>query len=67
MLCSVTRNTTKKKIPKAIKQELLVSRIKIAGDEDYWELNEEWQNAKKPKYAISLVNKYEGLLKGANK
>ena len=67
MLRSVTRNTVKKKIPKAIKQELLVSRIKIADDEDYWELNKEVQDAKKPKYAISLVKKYEGLLRGANR
>ena len=67
MLRSVTRNTAKKKIPKAIKQELLVSRIKIADDEDYWELNKEVQDAKKPKYAISLVKKYEGLLRGANR
>ena len=45
-LRSVTRNTTKKKSPEVIKQELLTSVIEIADEEDYLGLNEEVKNAK---------------------
>ena len=45
-LRSVTRNTTKKKSPEVIKQELLTSIIEIADEEDYLGLNEEVKNAK---------------------
>ena len=64
---SVTRNTKKKKTPEAIKQELLVSIIEIADEEDYIEMSEEVKNAKELKDAVSLVKKYEDLLKGANR
>ena len=36
-------------------------------EEDYLEMNEETANAKEPKEGIHLVEKYEDLLKGANR
>ena len=51
-----------------IKQELLVSILKVFDEEeDYLHMNEEVKNMKKLKDGISLVKKYEDLLKGANR
>ena len=47
LLRGVTRNTKKKKSPKAIKQELLAWIIETV-DEDYSELNQKVKNAKEP-------------------
>ena len=39
----------------------------MGGEEDYLKLNEEVRNAKKPEDVISLVKKYEDLLKEATR
>ena len=62
MKVSVARNETKKKSPQAIKQELLASIIEILDKHDSL-LNEEARNVKEPKEAISIIKKYERLLK----
>ena len=46
-----------------IKQELLASILEVFEEEDYLQMNEEVKNAKEPKDGISLVKKYEDLLK----
>ena len=51
-----------------IKKELLESVMEVSNkEENYLQLNEEVKNAKELKDGIALVNKYENLLKGANK
>ena len=62
MLCSVTRNTTEKKSPEVIRQELLASIVEIS-DEDDSELNKAVRNAKEPKEAMLIIKKYEELFK----
>ena len=49
-----------------IKEELQASILEAFEEEDL-NLNEEVKNAKEVKDGISLVKKYENLLKGANK
>ena len=56
-LRSVTRNTTKKKSPEAIKQELIASVIEIVDEEVCSGLNKEVKNAREPKEVISLIKK----------
>ena len=41
--------------------------MEIADEEDYLEVNEEVKDAKEPKEAISIIKKYEELLKGENR
>ena len=64
----VSRETQQRKShPKAIKQELLASIIKIANEEDYSGLNEVVKNMKESKKAISIIKKYEKLPIGENR
>ena len=56
-LRSVTRNTTKKKLPEAIKQELIASIIEIVDEEVCSGLNKEVKNAREPKEVISVIKK----------
>ena len=57
-----------KKTPEIIKQELLASILEVFDEEeDYLHMNEEVKNMKEMKDGISLVKKYEDLLKGANR
>ena len=62
----VARRMKKKKTPKVIKNELLASILEVF-EEDYLRMSEEVKNAKDPKDDISLVKKYQDLLKGANR
>ena len=57
----------KKKTPEIIKKELLASILEVFEDEDYLQICEEVKNAKNLKDGISLVKKYEDLLKEANR
>ena len=51
-----------------IEKELLASISEVFDEEEeYLSMNEEVKNAKEPKEGISLIKKYEDLLKGANK
>ena len=51
-----------------IEKELLASISEdFDEEEEYVSMNEEVKNAKEPKEGISLIKKYEDLLKGANK
>ena len=51
-----------------IEKELLASISEVFDEEEeYVSMNEEVKNAKEPKEGISLIKKYEDLLKGANK
>ena len=61
----MTKNTTKKKSPETIKQELLTSIIEIVNEEGYSGLNEEVKNAKEPNIdrIINIVGKQGELLK----
>ena len=62
------REMKKKKTPEIIKQELLASILEVFHEEeDYLHMNEEVNNVKELKNGISLVKKYEDLLKGANR
>ena len=56
----------RKKTPEMIKKELEDSILECLGEENV-NLNEELKNAKSLNEGISLVQKYENLLKGANK
>ena len=66
-MCSVARRIKKKKTPETIKKELLASILEVFEEEDYLQICEEVKNVKDLKDGISLVKKYEDLLKGANK
>ena len=58
----------KKKVSDIIEKELLASISEVFDEEEeYVSMNEEVKNAKEPKEGISLIKKYEDLLKGANK
>ena len=57
----------KKKTPEIIKKELLASILEVFEEEDYLQTREEVKNAKDLKDGISLVKKYEDLLKEANR
>ena len=46
---------------------MVESNLEVFEEEDDLQISEEVENAKNPKYGISLVKKYEHLLKGANK
>ena len=46
---------------------MVESNLEVFEEEDDLQMSEEVENAKNPKYGISLVKKYEHLLKGANK
>ena len=62
-----TKMKQKKKTEK-IKKELLASIPEVSNEEeDYLQMNEEVKIAKEVKDCMSLVKKYENLLKGANK
>ena len=55
-------------MPDIIEKELLASISEVFDEEEeYLSMNEEVKNAKEPKEGISLIKKYEDLLKGANK
>ena len=56
-----------KKTPETIKKELLESISEVFEDENYLQICEEVKNAKDLKDGISLVKKYEDLLKSSNK
>ena len=56
-----------KKTPETIKKELLESISEVFEEEDYLQICEEVKNAKDFKDGISLVKKYEDLLKSSNK
>ena len=60
------RKTNRKKTPEMIKKELQESILK-ASEEENANLNEEVKNVKSLNERISLVQKYENLLKGTNK
>ena len=60
------RKTNRKKTPEAIKKELQESILEGLGEKNA-NLNEEEKNTKSLNEGISLVQKYENLLKGANK
>ena len=62
----LTRNTTREKPPEVINQELLASIIEIA-DEYYSGLSKEMKNLMEPKEALSIIKKYNELLKGENR
>ena len=61
MWCGEKNEKEKDTMNEIIKQELLV--FEVFEEEDYLQMNEEVKNAKKPKDGISLVKKYEDLLK----
>ena len=61
-LRSVARKMNEKKTPEMLKKELL----EVFEEEDL-NMNEEIKNTKEVKDGISLVKKYEDLLKGANR
>ena len=63
----VTRRMKKKKTPETAKKELLASILEVLQEEDYLNICETVKNAKDLKDAISLVKKYEDLLKSSNK
>ena len=63
----MTRRTKTKKTPETIRKELLASILEVFEEEHYLQMCEEMKNAKDLKDGISLVKKYEDLLKGANK
>ena len=65
MWCGEKNEKEKDTMNEIIKQELLV--FEVFEEEDYLQMNEEVKNAKKPKDGISLVKKYEDLLKWANR
>ena len=60
------RKTNRKKTPEIIKKELQESILE-ASEEENAKLNEEVKNVKSLSEGISRVQKYENLLKGANK
>ena len=60
------RKTNRKKTLEAIKKELHISILEGLGEENA-NLNEEVKNAKSLNKGISLVQKYENLLKGVTK
>ena len=60
------RKTNRKKTPEMIKKELQESILKVS-EEENTNLNEEVKNVKSLNERISLVQKYENLLKGTNK
>ena len=60
------RKTNRKKTPKIIKKELQESILEVSEEENA-NLNEEFKNAKSLNEGISLVPKYENLVKGTNK
>ena len=60
------RKTNRKKKAEMIKNELQASILEVS-DKENANLNEEVKNTKEVKEGISLVKKYENLLKGANK
>ena len=53
--------------PETIKKELLESILEVFEEENYLQICEEVKNAKDLKDSISLVEKYEDLLKSSNK
>ena len=63
----MTRRIEKKKTPETIKKELLASILEVFEEEDYLQICKEVKNAKDLKDGISLVKKYEDLLKSGNK
>ena len=64
----VVRKMKKKKTTEIIKQELLVSILEVSDkEENYLHMNEEVKNVKELKDSISLVKKYEDLLKGVTR
>ena len=55
-------------MPDIIEKKLLASISEVFNEEEeYLSMNEEVKNVKEPKEGISLIKKYEDLLKGANK
>ena len=67
-LDGLARRLNKKKTPEMIKKELLASILEVSNEEeDYLLIKEEVNNPKELKDGISLIKKYENLLKGANK
>ena len=60
------RKTNRKKTPEMIKKELQESILEVSEEENA-NLNEEVKNVKSLNEGISLVQKYENLLKRANK
>ena len=67
-LRGVARKVKKNKTTEMIKKELFGSILEFSNEEeDYLRMNEEVRNAKEPKDGISLIKKYEDLLKGTNK
>ena len=60
------RKTNRKKTPEMIKKELQESILEIC-EKEKANLNEEVKNVKSLNEGISLVQKYENLLRGANK
>ena len=57
----------KKKAPETFIKELLASILKVFEEKDYLQICEKVKNAKDLKDGISLVKKYEDLLKSGNK
>ena len=59
------RKTYRKKTPEIIKKELQESILEVSEEENA-NLKEEGKNGKSLNEGISLIQKYENLLKGAN-
>ena len=67
-LRGVATKMKQKKTTEKIKKELLASIPEVSNEEeDYLQMNEEVKIAKEVKDCMSLVKKYENLLKRANK
>ena len=66
-LRGVTKRMKMKKTPETIKKELLESILEVFEEENYLQICEKVKNAKNLKDGISLVKKYEDLLKSSNK
>ena len=60
------RKTNRKKTPEIIKKEWQESILQVSEEENA-NLNEQVKNAKSLNEGISLIQKYENLLKGADK
>ena len=56
-----------KKTPETIKEELLASILEVFEEEDYLQICEEVKNSRDLKDGMSLVKKYEDLLKSGIK
>ena len=63
----MTKRKKTKKTPETIKKELLESILEVFEKENYLQMCEKVKNAKDLKNSISLVKKYEDLLKSSNK